>query len=145
VGSSANLTLIVTVLLKTAESGVGAQVVGILIVLFSGPNPRLQAGKASAVALDTALSHRYRRVSEDVACEIVEHGLFTITPGGAMGDPGLGPNGFGHGVGDRPGGCCKSEVGVAPLRGRFRSSRTQPRRVSGTPVVAVEAGSSPIV
>ena len=28
----------------------------ILIVLFSGPNPRLQAGKASALALDTALS-----------------------------------------------------------------------------------------
>ena len=39
----------------------------VLIVLFSGPNPRLQAGKASALALDTALSHRYRRGSP-IAC-----------------------------------------------------------------------------
>ncbi len=39
----------------------------LLIVLFSGPNPRLQAGKASALALDTALSQRYRRGSP-IAC-----------------------------------------------------------------------------
>ena len=37
--------------------------------------------------------------SEDVACEIIEDGLLAIPPWGAMNDPGLGPNGFRHGVG----------------------------------------------
>jgi len=34
--------------------------------------------------------------TEDVACEIVEHGLLALTPGRAVDDPGLGPDGVGN-------------------------------------------------
>ena len=42
---------------------------------------------------DTGVGNRY---AEDVAGEVIEHGLLALAPGRAMDDPGLGPRGVGQ-------------------------------------------------